>query len=355
MASNYRLTYWDLIERVSEYLGTGLAPSGDALSIVRICIHDGYWMFLNPPVLPGEEVPHEWSYLSPIATLELLVGEYAYTLPTDFGGLIAPFTFATGESDVNQILQAHEGRIRRLRSEFDKSGDPDIVAIRPLEYTTAAGQTWEAVFYPTPSLARTLKYRYKREINKLDTPIASGQGTIIADADGVYNTLQDTSADFSDVTAGCKIIISNADGPTEGIYVVSSVTESEESASASASASPSESAEVTTTEVVVTGDFVSGGTCTYEILPQYIYPVGAFQCAMGIIEACLHYAELAKNDDQGIHYAAFMRHLEACVDRDRAKGAKSLGYCGDASDELERPGMYRRRSVPVFYNGIDPT
>ena len=355
-----QISYYEIIERVSDFLGYGLAPAGDELTRVRARIEAGYRRFLDPPVLPREVVPHEWSWLSPLATLDLSLGVYRYTLPFDFGGIISDMNYAPQASLIQRVSITHEGVIRKLRANNDQSGDPYTAAVRALSHSLTSGQLWELVVYPTPIEARTLYYRYKVGSTRLDTPIISGTGTIIQGADGTWNTLSDPSADFLGVTIGDVVIISAATGPLEGMYVAEAIcpsVASDESTSpsgASASASPSASGAAASgcTSVRVVGDSESGGTVSYEILPQFIYPKG--ECPECLVESCLAAAELQQDDTIGIHQAKFTELLIACVIRDRMKHSQELGYCGDASDDLENGPIIEHEVTGVTYDGVVP-
>ena len=326
MTSTLQLTYYDLIERVGDYLGVGMSPHGDDLARVRMRIEDGYRRFLNPPILPGEQAPHLWSWLAPATTLAILADTEDYDLPTDFSQLIGTFNYASGESTVHYIEVTSVDRVMRARADADEGvgGRPYMVAIRPKTPSTTAGQTYEVLFYPTPSAALTLHYRYVKQQNKLDTAIVEGTGDVVADDDDAYTILRDTGVDFSGVSAGDIVIISNADGPTEGIYTVASTTDIDESASPSPSPSP------WADTITVTGDFGAGGTCNYEVLPATILPLG--ECSEALVESCLAVAETFHDDAEEIHSRAFMRLIADCIMRDRMRGPRTLGYNADRSD-----------------------
>ena len=339
--STLKLTYYDLIERVGEYLGVGMSPSGDALARVRARIEDGYRRYLSPPILPGERAPHLWSWLAPTTTLAIVAGTNDYNFPDDFAQLIGTFNYAAGESDIRYMEVTSVDRIMRARADVNLSGDPYMVAIRSKAATTAAGQTYEAIFYPKPSAARTLHYRYLKQPDKMDTPIVSGTGVVEADAAGNYTQLYDEGTDFSEVSAGDIVIISNANGPTEGMFVVSSMADIDESDSPSPSPSP------WADRITVTGDFGAGGTCNYEVLPATIYPLG--ECPEALVESCLAVAEEFHDDAVDIHLQAFMRRLAVCIQRDRMRGPRTLGYNADRSDGVR--GDPSRLDGTYTYNG----
>jgi len=326
--SNNRITYYELIERVSDYLGMGMAPSGDDLARVRSRIEDGYRRFLNPPILPGERAPHSWSWLAPSASLAIVAADWDYDLPRDFGQLIGTFTYAASESTVRYIEVTSIERVLRARADVNLSGDPYMVALRPKESSTVTGLLWEALFYPNPSGAMAFTYRYLIEQPKLDTAVSSGAGTTDSDA----GVLTDATAAFvtDAVAVGDRVIISAANGPVEGLYAVASITDE--------------------TNLVITGDLGDDdGTCTYEVLKETIYPLGTMDCTEVLVESCLSVAEMFHDDAMDIHTTQFTHLLQAAIQRDRMKGPRSLGYNGDRSDQAEGSRSILDRTIS--YNG----
>lgn len=348
--ASLRLNLIDLIQRVGDYLGTGLSPSGANLARVRMCINDGYSQFLAPPVLThmGERDAHRWSFLQQTGTITLVAGTYVYDLPADFGGLVEDgITYASGEATVNQIQITSEGQIRRMRELNTYSGDPSHAAIRLKAYTTPLGPRYEAVFFPTPGNPKVLSFRYAVEQSKLDSATHTGSAQIT----GTNGTiLTDASADFSDVSAGDLVILSNANGPTEGIYFVQSVaTVASPSVSASSSptttppsdsptpspapsvtASPSVSASPPT-QITLIGGAGTLGTATYEIIPGTVYALCPVDQGQTLTESILSIAELRMDDNTSIHHSRFMEMLTGCIARDRQLGARNLGENSDPS------------------------
>ena len=104
--------------------------------------------------------------------------------------------------------------------------------------------------------------------------------------------------------------------------------------------------------VVVVGDCASGGTVSYEILPQYIYPYG--ECPECLAEMCLAAAELLQDDTLGLHEAKAMELLIACVIRDRMKHSTNLGYCSDNSDAIEDGFVMHHEVTGITYDGVTP-
>jgi hypothetical protein len=355
LPSTLRSTYWELLSAVGDYLGVGTSPSGDELVIVRDAVRRGYRRFLNPPSFVnktglGEEYPHVWSWLSPLATLNLVTAQYLYTLPADFAQLIGTFSYALATGTGREIVHTEEGRIRHLRAAQDVSGDPYFCALRPKSSGLSYGQLHEVLFYPTPSQDRELRYRYAVDQQKLDTAKVIGTDGVVSNGiAGTPNTLTSATADFSSVVAGDILIVSNGTGPTNGIYVIASVSLVSASPSASPSPSPSPSASPAATQaLVVVGDMGDIGTCPFEVLPYAIFPLGALEGVEALTECCLWVAEETQDDTQGIHRAAAIDLLSDAIKRDRLRGPRTLGLLYDDSDCVAVP--WTRDSLT--YNGI---
>lgn len=129
-------------------------------------INEGLRRFYSPPVLPGESRPHQWSFLTPRTTLALVAGTTTYTLPDNFGGIVDPFTYASGTSRA-PIGVVTDEELRRRATISSSSGNPTCVAIVAKvssddspNATPDIPTRWQAVFWPTPSEALTLTYRY---------------------------------------------------------------------------------------------------------------------------------------------------------------------------------------------------
>jgi hypothetical protein len=114
-----------------------------------------------PPILPNERSPHEWSFLSPWSTLGTTSDVADYDLPENFAGMIDDFTYIDQYVGTRTITLVSDLEIRRLRQQADSgTGYPEKVAILPLPSDGDEPQRWHAHFWPTPSGAYSLRYRY---------------------------------------------------------------------------------------------------------------------------------------------------------------------------------------------------
>lgn len=325
MVSTLRVSYLQLIETVSEFLGTGFAPYGDNMTRVRRIIRDGYGHFMYPPIVPPDRLPHRWSFLYPNATCTLTSGTYTVDLPVDFLTLAGDVTYALGEMTYDKLRVVSEQRIRELRQQNDTSGDPYAVAVRLLSNTAASGPLRQFVFYPTPSRARTLYYRYQRSVDQLDDTLLSGTCTITG---ATSATLTDTGSITAAVAQGDLVIISSGSPETlDSLQTVASTTVPD--------------------TITLTPGCSENGTANYEVVDANIYPLCGPEHMNTLIEACLKIAELRYDDNPGDHARQFMECLAASIRLDRMNGPASLGMNLDTG--LGRHSVDRQGDI--YYNG----
>ena len=152
----------DLRQRLGSQLFNKPNPgswSHDEIRIVEQALVAGltafYWY--TPP--SGSE-SHSWSFLKPNSTLPLVADTDTYDLPADFGGIYSSgFTFESGNKTPIKLVTEEE--LRTLQSTLSQSAtEPQYCAIRPKVTTGGFEQFYEAIFYPSPTVARTLRYRY---------------------------------------------------------------------------------------------------------------------------------------------------------------------------------------------------
>lgn len=165
-----RLTFNDLILRTAEFLGiadytssvAGIPTDAHDLDLCKRLVNDGYREFIR--------AKSNWQFLSVLLTVTfdptgLSSGNVAsdpsrYYLPDGFyGALVAPWTYPSTGPRI-RIEEIHEGRIRELLAGASYTGQPRLVAMRPVPQTnTSSGKRWEAIFYPAPSAVYTVTAR----------------------------------------------------------------------------------------------------------------------------------------------------------------------------------------------------
>jgi hypothetical protein len=155
----------DYLERlVGRHMGFGPSPdlwTHKARGEVNEAVRSGLRRFYTPPVLPGERWAHMWSFLRPLASVNVVAGVSEYDLPDDFAMLDGPLTYGIDAYtlcgfDVPLMSEYHVRRILSLEYE----GRPEAAAIRVKQ--SSDGQTrWQLVVAPVPNAAYELQYRYQ--------------------------------------------------------------------------------------------------------------------------------------------------------------------------------------------------
>jgi len=334
------------------------------------------------------------------ATYTVGAAAWKYPLPDDYGGLILPFRYPAGTSHP-PLERTSEGRILAGRSSSNTTGYPRMFAVRPRPFVQASGQRFEIIFWPTPSVDKTLEYTYAVLMNKMGAVLMShGAGTIGADPYEVLRrykeagttatctvstvTVTDTAAHFVayGVAAGDAFEITAGDADA-GTYTVASVTSdtvlvlTATAGSGSATYTVALGGSAFAAGGVVAGDkvilsnpadmgmtqgiftvescdadtitFTRGagapGQVAYEVMKAGLYPVGGMDHSEAIKFACLAAAEITIKHSVGVMNAKFLERVTASIGIDRSQGAEHLGQNLDASDDDAR--LSRIASISV--------
>ena len=151
--------------RIGEFLGYGPNPGNwthGQETEIHEALRDGLRKFYNPMILPEDKTPHVWSFLTPVATLDIGNSEERYDLPEDFSYIEGGFTYqSTSSNFFPPIVVMNEEDIRYRLQRDEVTYRPSWAAIRPRSGDTMTGTLWEVIFYPAPSESYTLQYRYR--------------------------------------------------------------------------------------------------------------------------------------------------------------------------------------------------
>lgn len=195
--STLNLTTAELRREMARFCGFHQQGTYEALNMqqrdtVDRLINTGLRRFYNPMPLQGEAVPHEWSFLSPTATLALTATTAGYDLPDGFGGMLGPF-FWSGSTGRDPIPTMNDAEfMRRQSSDTTATGTPRIAMIAPKattgespDETPNVPTIFRVTFWPTPDADGTLMYRYYALQNAVSATVAPPGGmqhaeTIIA-------------------------------------------------------------------------------------------------------------------------------------------------------------------------------
>src|SRR4030042_1862225 len=159
------LTFGDVYNRVSDFLGTGATPTGTNLTNAQDIVHRGYRQFLYP-TNPKTGRTHLWSFLKTEAMIITQDGVLEYELPEDFGYFWYPPKY---DNDVNRPnpQSTSVARLRALLSIDDSNTYPRMYSITADKYDPLVGQRYKLMLYPVPDSNYTLRYGYIIEPVKL--------------------------------------------------------------------------------------------------------------------------------------------------------------------------------------------
>lgn len=154
------LSFSDVYNRVSSFLGWGSSPSGTDLTNAQNIVYRAYINFLNPILISnGKRIGYTWSFLIKHAELITSEDKWIYTLPSDYSNVGIWF-----EHDENsgypKITKVDPQIILRRRAGLSSSSYPTLCAIRAGSYDKVAGQLYEAMFFETPNQAYNIPYYY---------------------------------------------------------------------------------------------------------------------------------------------------------------------------------------------------
>jgi len=123
-------------------------------------LRSGLRQFYFPP--PVDKIVYRWSFLKPVAQLDLASGESTVNLPDDFGGIEGRVTVSGSSNSYWPITITSEGRIREMFARLpDTTGQPECAAQVAVKNTTLKdGQRWQLQVYPAADTDYTLNVAY---------------------------------------------------------------------------------------------------------------------------------------------------------------------------------------------------
>ena len=158
--ANLRLTYDDLLKRVSDFLGLGnTTPTGDNLTLCGDIVARGYRQFLYPVDMRTGDA-YEWSFLRKFHVLPIKSGKWVYQLPEDFSEMLSNPTYDDDDGFANLAKRTPE-EILNLRSAVVESYSPYWYATVPVGTGLETGSFDELWVYPEPDASYNLKFFYK--------------------------------------------------------------------------------------------------------------------------------------------------------------------------------------------------
>lgn len=161
--SGLSIGFVDLKQAIGRLLGYGTTAgnwSSAQIATIEDLVQSGIRRVYYPPLTIPQISGHNWSWLRPYTTLALVDEDHDYDLPDNFGRMIGSFHYDADEYR-SSIIEIASGILLEKRSQYDKAGYPEYVAIRYKTEDRTTGSRQEAIFYPTPDADKTVHYSYE--------------------------------------------------------------------------------------------------------------------------------------------------------------------------------------------------
>jgi len=163
------LTFTNLLSETGYYLGFGRDTAvydSEQTARATAAVEAGLRSFYYPEQVNQFQFTG-WSFLSKLGTITTVASDYDYDLASDFEAINGPLNWAATKGRV-PVEIISEGDILSLQQQSSGTGIPLFAAIRSKSSTGTAVQTWEALLWPTPSIAESLYYQYDAQALKAD-------------------------------------------------------------------------------------------------------------------------------------------------------------------------------------------
>lgn len=146
--SDLLLTFSEVYELVSEFLGYGSSPSGTNLTNCKNCVYSGLRRFLFP-INARTGRKHTWSFLKKPYTLVTQSGQWQIELPKDFKEFHTPLQYDKDSGYAPPVKVSPE-EILRMRALGTGETYPAFYAlVRPFS-GASVGNNWQIWFHGEP-------------------------------------------------------------------------------------------------------------------------------------------------------------------------------------------------------------
>ena len=162
--SELQLNFGEIYARVSDYLSTGVTPTGAALANAKALTYRGYRRFLLPKYVRNGRM-HTWSFLRQEATIQTESTIWQYPMPPDF----QYFWYAPEYGEDSNFPTPRPVTMRRmveLRSAISSPSYPQYWSLSTMPYDVTVGTRYQLVIHPPANGVHTLLFGYITIPNK---------------------------------------------------------------------------------------------------------------------------------------------------------------------------------------------
>ncbi len=188
------LSFENMYNAVSRFLGTGSTPSGDDLSTAKDIVNAGYRRCL------GE---YDWSFLRTSGSLTTVANNYTAWMPDDFDRMLTGRLSFDVDQNYSDVLERSYQQIREMRSHLSLTTEPQFFCVVADQYSKTAGTRYRLLLYPTPETAYLLHYSYKFD----PVELSDAADRVVGSGDFSHAVLQASRAEAEsseDETAGAQ-------------------------------------------------------------------------------------------------------------------------------------------------------
>ena len=166
-AKSNAVTYTDLFNAVSRFLGYGDTLTTRQTTEVDEIVQAGVRQFYYPPASEGYDGVYRWSFLRFGGSISLSAGVSRYHLPDGFGDIDGVLTYQA-EERLPCVNRVAEELVRSRIAHRPENAPPRFCAIVYRSDFGERGQGKDIVFWPVPDRAYTLDYVADADTGKLD-------------------------------------------------------------------------------------------------------------------------------------------------------------------------------------------
>lgn len=163
--------YTDLRSRLGDMLGFGFNTQtysyNESQQIDRN-VDRGIAQFYSPVLVPGETVPHKWSFTTPTTTIVTVVDDEDQDLPGNVGTIIGDMNYSAADLQVPVKRVTVAAILARRSGNVISSGRPIAFATRVKGSDGSVEQLMEILWWPKPDSAYTFFYQFSVRPDKID-------------------------------------------------------------------------------------------------------------------------------------------------------------------------------------------
>jgi hypothetical protein len=157
--ADFSLTFEELYQKVSRFLGWGETPVDDQLKIVKDIVYRGYRQFLYP-VDQRSGKDYCWSFLRKYYTIPVQTGKWKYALPENFSELLTDPGYDDNDRYAS-LTKITPEQLLDLRVVSVETNPMFFYSIVTAPYDLEVGTRYEMWFHGEPNSSYVIRMFYR--------------------------------------------------------------------------------------------------------------------------------------------------------------------------------------------------